>query len=71
MQAGRSNEANETEGVADSGDHLPEFVKVVGIFLEFAQLFDLTVEMLCPFVRIKARVVFFFCILFEPFSVSA
>lgn len=70
MQTCRSDEPNEAQSVAHSCNDLSELIQVVVIILEFAQLLDLIVKMLRPFIRIETRVIFLFSIFFEPFPIS-
>ena len=49
---------------------VPELVEVVGVFLELAQLLDLVIDMLRPFVGIEAGIVIFVAVFLEPLPVA-
>jgi hypothetical protein len=71
MQAGRSDQPDEAQRVAYSCDDLSKLIEIVSIVFELAQLLDLVVDMLTPFVWVVPRIIILIRVFLKPFAVSA
>lgn len=70
METGRTDESDEAEGVAHSCDDLSEFVQIVCVVFELAQLLYLPVQMLGSLIRVEAGIILLITVFLEPFAVS-